>query len=98
MRGPGFTPGSRSGYIDHRVANMLAALKVELARSRSRHRNDNNPVEAKNGAAARKRFGYTHTPQHHVARRVFGGRDDADILMLVNDVTRAKDWHSLGVR
>ena len=59
-----------SEYINRPVAELLNKLLMalcqpleEFTKSRSRHSNDNAPVESKNGAVVRKHFGYSHIPQ-----------------------------------
>ena len=49
-----------STYINHRVAQLLNKLLIELTKSRARQSNDNAPVESKNGAIVRKHLGYAH--------------------------------------
>lgn len=53
-----------SEYINHRVAQLLQKLLIELTKSRARHSNDNALAECKNGAIVRKWLGYQHIPQH----------------------------------
>lgn len=53
-----------SEYINHRVAQLLQKLLIELTKSRPRHSNDNALAECKNGAIVRKWLGYEHIPQH----------------------------------
>jgi transposase InsO family protein len=58
----GFHADNGSEYINHRVAELLAKLNVQLTKSRPRHCNDNALAETKNGAIIRKHLGYTHIP------------------------------------
>ena len=58
----GFHADNGSEYINHRVAELLDKLNIELTKSRPRHSNDNALAEAKNGAIVRKHFGYAHIP------------------------------------
>lgn len=60
----GFHADNGSEYINHRVAELLGKLNIELTKSRPRHSNDNALVEAKNGAIVRKHLGYGHIPGH----------------------------------
>jgi transposase InsO family protein len=59
----GFHADNGSEYINHRIAQLLAKLHVELTKSRPRASNDNALAEAKNGAVVRKHLGYSHIPQ-----------------------------------
>ncbi len=59
----GFHADNGSEYINHRVAQLLAKLNVELTKSRPRASNDNALAETKNGAVVRKHLGYSHIPQ-----------------------------------
>jgi len=59
----GFHADNGSEYINHRVAELLEKLRIELTKSRARHCNDNALVESKNGAVVRKILGYVHIPQ-----------------------------------
>lgn len=52
-----------SEYINHRVAQLLQKLLIELTKSRARHSNDNALAECKNSAIIRKWLGYQHIPQ-----------------------------------
>lgn len=58
----GFHADNGSEYINHRVAELLDKLNIELTKSRPRHSNDNALAEAKNGAIVRKHLGYAHIP------------------------------------
>lgn len=60
----GFHADNGSEYINHRVAELLDKLNIELTKSRPRHSNDNALAEAKNGAIVRKHLGYAHIPSH----------------------------------
>ena len=53
-----------SEYINHRIAEMLEKLHIELTKSRPRHSNDNALAESKNGTILRKHLGYDHIPGH----------------------------------
>ena len=53
-----------SEYINHRVAEMLEKLRIELTKSRPRHSNDNALAESKNGTILRKHLGYDHISGH----------------------------------
>jgi len=64
----GFHSDNGSEYINHRVAELLEKLRIELTKSRSRHCNDNALAESKNGAVVRKLLGYVHIPQRFAAR------------------------------
>jgi predicted ester cyclase len=55
----GFHPDNGSEFINHTVAKLLDKLLVEQTKSRPRS-NDNDLVEAKNGAVIRKHLGYGH--------------------------------------
>lgn len=59
----GFHTDNGSEYINHRVAQLLNKLLIELTKSRARQSNDNALVESKNGAIVRKHLGYAHIPQ-----------------------------------
>jgi hypothetical protein len=59
----GFHSDNGSEYINKRVAGLLEKLRIEFAKSRSRHSNDNALAEGENGAVVRKLFGYGHIPQ-----------------------------------
>lgn len=61
----GFHADNGSEYINHRVAELLAKLNIELTKSRPRHSNDNALAESKNAAIVRKHLGYTHIPAHY---------------------------------
>ncbi|MBN8479230.1 MAG: transposase family protein [Burkholderiales bacterium] len=63
----GFHADNGSEYINHRVAELLAKLNIELTKSRPRHSNDNALAETKNGAIVRKHLGYAHIPGHFAA-------------------------------
>lgn len=56
----GFHADNGSEYINHRVANLLEKLHIELTKSRARQSNDNALVESKNGSIVRKHLGYEH--------------------------------------
>lgn len=58
----GFHADNGSEFINHRVANLLNKLLIQLTKSRPRHSNDNALVETKNNII-RKHFGYIHIPQ-----------------------------------
>jgi len=60
----GFHADKGSEYINHKVAELLNKLNIELTKSRSRHRNDNALAESKNASVVRKIFGYSHREQH----------------------------------
>ena len=45
----GFHADNGSEYINHRVAELLDKLNIELTKSRPRHSNDNALAEAKTG-------------------------------------------------
>ena len=48
---------------------MLNKLLIEeQTKSRSRHSNDNDQAESKNGAIVRKHLGYSHIPQRFAAK------------------------------
>lgn len=64
----GFHADNGSEYINHRVAELLAKLHIELTKSRPRHSNDNALAEAKNGAIVRKHLGYSHIPERFAAQ------------------------------
>jgi transposase InsO family protein len=64
----GFHADNGSEYINHRVAELLTKLNVELTKSRPRHSNDNALAETKNGAIVRKHLGYTHIPGRFATR------------------------------
>lgn len=64
----GFHADNGSEYINHRVADLLAKLNIELTKSRPRHSNDNALAETKNGAIVRKHLGYAHIPGRFAAR------------------------------
>ena len=64
----GFHADNGSEYINHRVAELLHKLNIELTKSRPRHSNDNALAEAKNGAVLRKHLGYTHIPGRFAAQ------------------------------
>ncbi len=53
----GFHTDNGSEYINHEVSRLLGKVLIEQTKSRSRHCNDNGPVEAKNGAVMRKHLG-----------------------------------------
>ncbi len=60
----GFHADNGSGYINHRVVEMLKGLHVpEFTRSRARRSDDNALVESKNGNVIRRHFGYRHIPR-----------------------------------
>ncbi len=59
----GFHADNGSEYVNHTLARLLNKLLIEFTKSRPRHSNDNALVETKNGAIARKYFGYAHIPQ-----------------------------------
>ena len=59
----GFHADNGSEYINHRVAELLEKLRIELTKSRPRHCNDNALAESKNAAVVRKILGYCHIPQ-----------------------------------
>lgn len=61
----GFHSDNGSEYINHRVAEMLNRLLIELTKSRARHSNDNALAESKNGSIIRKHLGYVHIPQQY---------------------------------
>lgn len=63
----GFHADNGSEYINHRVAELLDKLNIELTKSRPRHSNDNALAEAKNGAIVRKHLGYAHIPSRFAA-------------------------------
>lgn len=58
----GFHADNGSEYINHKVAQLLEKLRIELTKSRPRHSNDNALAESKNGSVIRKHFGYAHIP------------------------------------
>jgi transposase InsO family protein len=58
-----FHADNGSEYINHRVAELLEKLRIELTKSRARHTNDNALAESKNAAVVRKILGYVHIPQ-----------------------------------
>jgi len=61
----GFHADNGSEYINHKVAELLNNLNIELTKSRSRHSNDNALAEeSKNASVVRKIFGYSHIEQH----------------------------------
>ena len=64
----GFHADNGSEFINHRVAELLGKLNIELTKSRPRHSNDNALAETKNGAIVRKHLGYTHIPGRFAAR------------------------------
>lgn len=64
----GFHADNGSEYINHRVAELLTKLNIELTKSRPRHSNDNALAESKNGAIVRKHLGYAHIPGRFAAR------------------------------
>ena len=59
----GFHSDNGSEYINHRVANLLNKLHIELTKSRARQSSDNGLAETKNGCIIRKHLGYEHIPQ-----------------------------------
>jgi transposase InsO family protein len=59
----GFHADNGSEYINHRMAQLLQKLNIELTKSRPRTSNDNALIETKNGAVVRKHLGYSHIPQ-----------------------------------
>ncbi|MHB8423728.1 MAG: integrase catalytic domain-containing protein [Gammaproteobacteria bacterium] len=63
FRVPGLHSDNGSEYLNKRVAALLDKLLIEFTQSRSRQSNDNALAEGKNGAVARKLFGYGHIPQ-----------------------------------
>jgi len=63
----GFHADNGSEYINHRVADLLAKLNIELTKSRPRHSNDNALAETKNGAIVRKHLGHAHIPGRFAA-------------------------------
>lgn len=63
----GFHADNGSEYINHRVAELLTKLNIELTKSRPRHSNDNALAETKNGAIVRKHLGYAHIPGRFAA-------------------------------
>jgi len=60
----GFHADNGSEYINHKVAELLNKLNIELTKSRSRHSNDNALAESKNASVVRNIFGYSHIEQH----------------------------------
>ncbi|WP_428355179.1 hypothetical protein [Methyloprofundus sp.] len=60
----GFHADNGSEYINHKVAELLNKLNIELTKSRSRHSNDNALAGSKNASVVRKIFGYSHIEQH----------------------------------
>jgi len=64
----GFHADNGSEYINHRVAELLGKLNIELTKSRPRHSNDNALAETKNGAIVRKHLGYSHIPGRFASR------------------------------
>lgn len=64
----GFHADNGSEYINHRVAELLDKLHIELTKSRARHCNDNALAESKNAAVVRKILGYVHIPQRFAPR------------------------------
>lgn len=60
----GFHSGNGSGYINKRVAELPAKLRVEFTKSRSRHSNDNALAESRNAAIVRKLCGHAHIPKY----------------------------------
>ena len=63
-----FHSDNGSEFINHKVAELLNKLNIQLSKSRSRHSNDNALVESKNGSVIRKFLGHAHIPQHHAER------------------------------
>lgn len=63
----GFHADNGSGYINHRVAQLLDKLRAEFTKSRPRHSNDNGLAETKNAAVVRRAFGYAHILQRFAA-------------------------------
>ena len=59
----GFHSDNGSEYINHRVAELLNKLHIELTKSRARQSSDNGLAETKNGCIIRKHLGYEHIPQ-----------------------------------
>jgi transposase InsO family protein len=57
-----------SEFINHTVARLLEKLRVEFTKSRSNRRQDNAPVEGKNGAVICKHIGYGHIPGEHAEK------------------------------
>jgi transposase InsO family protein len=57
-----FHADNGSEYINHRVAERLEKLHIELSKSRPRHSNDNALAESKNGTIIRKHLGYNPIP------------------------------------
>ncbi len=60
-----FHSDNGSEFINHKVAELLNKLLIELTKSRARHSNDNALAESKNGSIVRKHLGYTHIPQKY---------------------------------
>ena len=60
----GFHADNGFEYINHKVAELLSKLHIEMTKSRPRHSNDNALAESKNGTVIRKHFGYDHIPGH----------------------------------
>ncbi len=52
-----FQSDNGSEYISKRVATLLEKMRVEQTKSRSRHCDDNDLAESKNGSVVRKAFG-----------------------------------------
>jgi len=63
----GFHSDNGSEYINHRVADLLNKLHIELTKSRARQSSDNGLAETKNGCIIRKHLGYEHIPQKWAA-------------------------------
>ena len=56
-----------SEYVNHRTAGLLEKLRIEFAKSRERHNNDDARVEFKNGNVMRKPLGPAHIPRQSTA-------------------------------
>src|SRR5262249_5171254 len=61
----GFHSDNGSEFINHNVSRLLNKLLIEQTKSRPRHSNATELVEAKTGAVIRKLIGWGHMPSQH---------------------------------
>ena len=59
----GFHSDNVSEYVNHRVAELLEKLRIEITKSQARRSNDNALVKCKNGHVLRKLLGHAHIPR-----------------------------------
>ena len=59
----GFHGDNVSEYVNHRVAELLEKLRIEITKSQARRSNDNALVKCKNGHVLRKLLGHAHIPR-----------------------------------